>query len=72
VTSRSEFFALEGQRVSLGLADGSRIDDVDLVSVGRGRASTLWLFAHGSDVFIPFADVIDLWAASLAFKRRAA
>jgi hypothetical protein len=72
MTSRSEYLALEGRKVSLALADGSRIDDVDLVSVGRGQAGTVWLFTSGSDVFIPLADVIDLWATSPTGTRRAA
>ena len=34
---------LEGHHVSVSLADGSRLDDCELVSAGRGHASTLWL-----------------------------
>ena len=51
----------EGERVCLALADGSRIDGCKLVSVGRGRAETIWVFTGEGDVFIPFAEVIDLW-----------
>ena len=42
-------------------ADGSRIDDAALVSVGGGRAGTLWLYSNGADIFISFADVVDVW-----------
>ena len=33
----------EGRQVSVALADGSRIDDCQLVSAGRCAAGTLWL-----------------------------
>jgi hypothetical protein len=54
---------LEGRTVSIALADGSRIDDATLVSVGRAAARTLWLFSNGADVFVAHGDVIDLWAS---------
>jgi hypothetical protein len=50
--------------VSVALADGSRIDDAELVSVGRARSRTLWLFSNGDDLFVPVDDVIELWAAA--------
>ena len=53
--------SFEGHHVSLALADGSRIDDSQLVSAGRNRVSNLWLFVNGKDAFVPLADVIDLW-----------
>ena len=56
----SRFDIHEGKRVSLALADGSTIDG-ELVSVGRGRASTIWIFTGEADIFIPFAELIDLW-----------
>jgi hypothetical protein len=52
---------LEGQAVSVALADGSRIDDAALVSVGRGTSGTLWLHWNGADLFVSLADVIDVW-----------
>ncbi len=56
-----EFRALEGQRVSLALSDGSRIDDCELVAVGRYGESTLWLYAGGSDRSVDLADVVEIW-----------
>jgi hypothetical protein len=56
--------SLEGQRIGLSLADGSRFDDCELVSAGRHRVGTLWLFANGTDTFVPVDDVIDVWEAS--------
>lgn len=52
---------LEGRHVSLELPDSSRIDDVMLVSDGRGVVSTLWLYANGEDIFVPRSDVVDMW-----------
>jgi hypothetical protein len=54
---------LEGRRVSVALADGSRLDDCELVSAGHG-AATLWLFVNGNDVFIPVERVTDAWEAA--------
>ncbi len=68
----SEFRHLEGRQVSLALVNGSRIDDCSLVSVGRGRAVTLWVFSNGRDVFIPTSDVVDVWEAASAGRRSAA
>ncbi len=55
---RRELQSLEGDMVHLALADGSRIDDVLLVSV---RSRTVWVFLNGEDTFIPVKDVIDVW-----------
>jgi hypothetical protein len=49
---------LEGQLVHLALADGSRLDDVALVSAGK---RSVWVFANGEDVFIPIDSVVDVW-----------
>ncbi len=51
---------LEGRHVSVALADGSRIDDCELVSAHH-RAHTLWLYENGADIFVPLAAVTDLW-----------
>ena len=61
--SKIKFKSLEGQQVSVALCDGSRIDDCQLVSVGR-RTGSLWLFSNGNDIFVPETDVTDLWAAA--------
>ncbi len=52
--------ALEGRVVHLALANGSRLDDVALVSAGK---STLWVFSNGEDVFVPVEGVLDAWEA---------
>jgi hypothetical protein len=57
---RRELRSLEGSPVYLSLVDGSRLDDVALVSA---RSRTLWIFANGQDVFVPVADVVDVWPA---------
>jgi hypothetical protein len=61
--------ALEGGRVNVALSDGSRIDDCQLVSAGRGATTTLWVYS-GRDLFVPLDKVIDLWESTPA--RRAA
>jgi hypothetical protein len=61
---RAGLTSLEGRRVSLALADGSRLDDCELVSAGRHRVGSLWLFSNGSDRFVPVDDVVDLWEPS--------
>ena len=68
----SELRELEGRQVCLALANGSRIDDCSLVSAGRGRVDTLWIYANGHDAFIPCADVVDVWQATPLLERRAA
>lgn len=50
--------ALEGRLVNLALANGSRLDDVALVSAGK---STMWVFTSGEDVFVPVDTVVDAW-----------
>jgi hypothetical protein len=52
----------EGRRVSLALADGSRLDDCLLVSVGRGNAESAWLAAADHDLFVPWHEVLEVWA----------
>jgi hypothetical protein len=53
--------SLEGRRVSLAMADGSRIDDCQLVCAGRRQLRQLWLFANGEDAFVALDDVLDVW-----------
>ena len=57
---RRELRRLEGLGVNLALADGSRLDDVSLVSAHGLR---LWIFDRGEDVFVPVSSVIDFWPA---------
>jgi hypothetical protein len=52
---------LEGHRVSIALADGSRIDDCSLVSAGRREDGRLWVYCNGADTFVPLNEVTDLW-----------
>jgi hypothetical protein len=53
----------EGTQVNILFRDGSRIDDCNLVSSGRNRLDNLWLFISGEDVFVPRADLVDIWQA---------
>ena len=62
---------LEGRQVSLALVDGSRIDDCSLVSVGRGRTTTVWIFTNGEDAFVDASDVVDVWETAVP-RRQAA
>lgn len=55
---RRELHTFEGRSVNLALTDGSRLDDVQLVSA---RGVTLWVFAAGEDRFVPVAQVVDAW-----------
>jgi hypothetical protein len=57
---------LEGRHVSLALTDGTRIDDCQLVSAGRGRTKRVWIFANGADAFVPVADIADVWECPAA------
>jgi hypothetical protein len=50
----------------VALSDGSRIDDCELVSIGRGDVATLWVYTHAGDEFIPLAEVVDVWPTSRA------
>ena len=54
---------LEGRTVHLALVDGSRLDDVALVSA---RSRTLWVFTNGEDTFVPISDVVDVWESAVA------
>jgi hypothetical protein len=72
-TSRfAELTALQGRQVSLALRNGDRIDDAQLVSAGRNRAGTLWLFTNGADIFIAVEKVIDVWEAQTGDRHLAA
>ena len=62
----------EGAEVCVALADGSRIDGCQLISAGRDRNRTVWLFVNGLDVFIARSDIIAVWEAARPGLRRAA
>jgi hypothetical protein len=53
--------ALEGRRVGVAVRGGRRIDECELISAGRGRARTLWVFVDGGDAFVALDDVVDFW-----------
>lgn len=61
VEKRRELRRFEGSSVNLALADGSRLDDVSLVSA---RGVSLWIFAGGEDRFVPVTAVIDAWPST--------
>jgi len=52
---------LEGHRIGLALSDGSRIDDCELVAVGRPRKGRVWVHTNGADAFFPLTKVADFW-----------
>jgi hypothetical protein len=62
----------EGQQICVALVDGTRIDDCTLVSAGRGRAATMWVFAAGGDTFLRHDDVLDVWPYRRAGRQEAA
>lgn len=51
---------LEGHHVRVTLADGSRIDDCELVSAGHHGVESLWVCADGADIFVPLVEVMDV------------
>ncbi len=55
---------LEGRMVNVALADGSRFDDVALVSA---RGTKLWIFDGGEDTFIPVERVLEVWEAQRTY-----
>lgn len=63
IDERRELRKLEGSSVNLALSDGSRLDDVTLVSA---RGTCLWVFASGEDLFVPATSVVEAWPSSLA------
>lgn len=56
------FRHLEGHHVSVALADGTRLDDCELVSAGRGAAASIWLHDGLDDRIVEAADILDVWA----------
>jgi hypothetical protein len=65
---------LQGRLVGLALADGTRIDECQLVSVRKGSPNNLWVFVNGEDSFVSAAVVRDAWevrASGVAGRRPA-
>ena len=54
----SSLRSAEGRQVSVTLRDGTCLGDCHLVSSGRNRVATLWLFTNGEDLFVPYCDVV--------------
>jgi hypothetical protein len=50
---------LQGRHVAVALFDGTRLDDCELVSVGRG-SGTLWLLVGDDDRIVPVDHVVDV------------
>ena len=55
-----DFRSLEGHRVAVMLADGSQLDDVELISAGRGNVNSLWLNRQGIDVIVKKGEISEL------------
>jgi hypothetical protein len=55
------FRTFEGQRVSLSLVNGTRIDDCQVVSAARGADENIWVFSNGADRFVALSEVVDCW-----------
>ena len=69
---RAHLKKLEGHHVSVALADGSRIDDCELVAVSRGRRGHLWVHSNGGDAFVPMSQVSDVSRQYAAGSKQAA
>jgi len=63
---------LEGRRIGLVLADGSRIVGAQLISAGRPGLSSVWILIDGTDSFIPVMTVTEVWEISSANPYQAA
>jgi hypothetical protein len=55
------FRSLEGRHVCLALSDGTRIDDCQLVSIGRHGVDSLWVYVNGNDCFVALGEVVEIW-----------
>jgi hypothetical protein len=47
---------LEGRRAKLTLTNGSQLDNVEVISAGRGLSS-VWLELDGIDLFVEKAEI---------------
>jgi hypothetical protein len=61
--------ALEGRHVGLALSDGSRIDECQLVSAGRGHVERVWICVDGTDRFLAARDIRDAWESAARPRR---
>ena len=52
---------LQGRRVSIALADGTRIDDCHLMSAWYPERESVWVFNNGCDTFVPMEMVRNVW-----------
>jgi hypothetical protein len=71
---RDRLAVLVGRDVCVGLADGTQLDDCQLVSSSR-RVATVWIVHRGDDVFVPIDAIAEVWEAGRAIRpasRRAA
>ena len=71
---RGPLAALVGRDVCVSLADGTRLDDCQLVSFSR-RLTSAWIVHRGDDVFLPvdtITDVSDVGRAVRPTSSRAA
>ena len=64
--------SFEGRDICVALADGSRIDGCQLVSAGRDRNRSVWVYVNGIDVFLARGDIVAVWEAARPDLRRAA
>ena len=55
-----ELTHLAGRRIHISLADGTRLDDCELVLVSPFK---LWVFINGRDAFVNLKRVTDVWEA---------
>jgi hypothetical protein len=63
---------LLGRRVSLALADGTRIDDCQLISFAGCEGREFWVFSNGTDLFVSRDRVTDVWEAPTPTTARVA
>jgi hypothetical protein len=69
---RSRLAALVGRAVSLTMADGTQLEQCELVSHPRGRRlRTAWIVHGGDDMFVPVEAIADVWEAG-GTRRQAA
>jgi hypothetical protein len=60
VIPHRELRAAEGQRVTVELTDGTRLDDGVVVSAGRLWARSVWLVTGDTDLFSTLEEIADI------------